>query len=409
MSDPFDVPERDLPEHVRQQALRRIMTEIGREPRARRRSGLVPVVIAASVVILMAGATVVTSAILGNKDHKVTNASPTTHAAASTTSTSGGGRETGFGLYNAQRDWGTGAEMERCWQADHKPDTWAPLLRVETNNVVALLYRVGTDIVFCQLTPVQVTVKSKPYPAPPTGNVPARLLFTAVEGTYAGVTAADVDNLVITPDQPPIGSPSAIGNGVFILPNGYRPTDHVTLRGFSTPDYTVPKADLPQPLTSSRQTIDQHAERTSAAGQRLAGCLSAANPPVADADYFVAGASVVVDDQHWAQLGKVGNSLVWCSSVPGESARFLPLPPTTHAITWVTVDKFGPSEIGPVIVGIAQDADAATVSLQPPGKDARTATVDHGSFIVTGLGEPVGGSNVMVKDSGGKMIEQFPI
>jgi len=75
MTDPFDLPERELPEHVRRAALRRIMTEINHEP-PRRKRGLAPLLIAASVVILMAGATVVTTAVLGNKDNKVSTAGP---------------------------------------------------------------------------------------------------------------------------------------------------------------------------------------------------------------------------------------------------------------------------------------------------------------------------------------------
>ena len=403
MTDPFDLPERELPEHVRRAALRRIMTEINHEP-PRRKRGLAPLLIAASVVILMAGATVVTTAVLGNKDNKVSTAGP--HSATHTTSPSGSHAENGFDLYHAQRDWGTGEEMGRCAQADNRGNsTWVPLLRVERNNLVALLYRVGNDLVFCQLTPRTVTARSVPYPAPPTGGLPARIMFVTAEGTFAGVTAPAVDNLVINGTSSPVGEPTAIGNGVFILPNSFKRTDTVTLRGFTMSDMQT--ADVPQALPTSQRSGDQRGDRTSDAGKRLGGCLSAANPPVPDADWYAPGASVVVDGQHWGQLGVLDNALLWCGSDPGNPDFQLPMSPTTHAVQWAPVIKFSPTEVGATIAGYAVNAAAATVTVQPPGQEAHTATVVNRTFIVTGTGEPVSGTTVTVKDSGGKVIDQF--
>ncbi|GAA3434570.1 hypothetical protein [Kutzneria kofuensis] len=404
MSDPFDLPERELPEPVRRAALRRVMTEIAHEP-PRRKSGLVPLLIAASVVVLMAGATIVTTTVLGNNDHKINTAGP-----SATTTTSAGGRENGFDLFHAQRDWGTSEEMGRCAEADNRGNsTWVPLLRVERNNLVALLYRVGNDMVFCQLTPKTVTAKSAPYPAPPTGSVPAKILFITAEGTYAGVTAPGIDNLVIMPSNSVVGEPSAIGNGVFILPNSYKRTDTMTLRGFTVPDYGVPKADLPQPLPVSQQSGDPRGDRSSAAGQRLGDCLSGSNPPVADADWYAPGASIVVDSKDWIQVGVQGGSLVWCTSDPNAPAAYVPLAPTTHSIQWTSATKLGGANIATQLAGIASNPDAATVTVQAPGMEARTAAIDHGTFIVTGTGPPVGGSNVIVKDSNGTVLDQFTI
>jgi hypothetical protein len=404
--DPFDLPERELPEHVRGAALRRIMTEIGHEP-PRRRRGLAPLLIAASVVILMAGATVVTTAVLGNKDHQVSTAAPKT--TVQTATTSGGGRENGFYFYHAQREWGTGAEMQRCWNIEHKPDSWQPLLRVENNNLVAMLYRVGTDIVFCQLSKEQVTVKTLPYPAPPTGTQPAKLLFVTTEGTYAGVTAPGTDNLAIDTATTHVGGAAAIGDGVFIMPNLYRPTGQVWLRNDGTgyPGYHVPAADMPQPLPPNQQGNDPRGDRTSDAGKRLGGCLSAANPPIPDADWYAPGASVVVDAQHWGQLGVLDNGLVWCSSDPDNPDFYLPMSPTTHAVQWAPVTKFSPPEVGAQLAGYALNAAAATVTVQPPGMAPHTAVVSNRTFVVTGTGPPVGGSTVTVKDSSGKVIDQF--
>jgi len=400
MSDPFDLPERELPEHVRRAALRRIMTEINHEP-SRRKPGLAPLLIAASVVILMAGATIVATSVLGNNDHKVSTAGP--HSATHTTSPSGSA-ENGFGLYKAQRDWGTGAEMGRCAEADNRGDsTWVPLLRVERGTLVALLYRVANDLVFCQLTPKTITAKSVPYPAPPAGGMPARIMFVTAEGTFAGVTAPAVDNLVINGTSSPVGEPAAIGNGVFILPRSFKRTDTVTLRGFNGADKHTD--DVPQPLPTSRRSDDPRGDRTSDAGKRLGGCLSAADPPIPDADWFAPGASVVVDAQHWGQLGVLGNELLWCSSDPDHPYFYLPISPTTHAVQWAPVVKFSPPSIGATIAGIALNAAAATVTVQPPDMEAHTATVVNRTFIVTGTGEPVSGTTVTVKDSSGKVID----
>ncbi|MFC0548574.1 hypothetical protein [Kutzneria chonburiensis] len=405
MTDPFDLPERELPEHVRRDALRRIMTEIDHEP-PRRKSGLVPLLIAASVVILMAGATIVTTAVLGNKDHKVSTAGP--HSTITTAPS--GSAENGFGLYSAQRDWGTGAEMERCWSADHKPDTWTPMLRVERNNLVALLYRVANDLVFCQLTAKTITVKSVPYPAPPPSGTPARVMFITTEGTYAGVTAPGIDNLTIRTTSGLIPEPSAIGNGVFILPNSYKRTDTLTLRGFTVPDYGMQAADLPQPLPPSQRSSDPRGDRTSVAGQRLGNCLSTVNPPIADADWFAPGASIVTDDQQWAQLGVLGDALVWCSSVADDPHVYLALPPSTHSVQWLNGNKRGFAAVTPTLIGIASNPDVATVTLSQPGTADITANVDHGTFIVPGPGgQPLSGSKLTVKKANGDVIEQFTI
>jgi hypothetical protein len=405
MSDPFDLPERELPEHVRGAALRRIMTEINHEP-PRRKRGLAPLLIAASVVILMAGATIVTTAVLGSKDNKVSTAGP--HSATHTTSPSGSHAENGFDLYNAQRDWGTGAEMGRCAEADNRGNsTWVPLLRVVNSNLVALLYRVGNDLVFCQLTPRTVTAKSVPYPAPPTGSVPAKILFVTTEGTYAGVTAPGIDNLVINTSNPLVGDPAAIGNGVFILPKSYKRTDTMTLRGFTMPD--IQTADVPQPLPTSRRSDDQRGDRTSDAGKRLGGCLSAANPPIPDADWYAPGASIVVDGQHWGQMGVLDDGVVWCSSGPDNSVTYLPMGSTTLAVQLASTVKFSPPELGTQFIGYAVNAAAATVTVQPPGMEAHTATVVNRTFIVTGAGEAGAGSEITVKDSSGKVIGQFTI
>jgi len=138
MTDPFDLPERDLPEHIRQAAFRRIMTEIA-DVRPRRRTGLAPLLIAASVITLVAGATIVTST-LNNKDSKPLNASPTTPHPSTTVS---GSPENGFYFYGAQRNWGTGTQMERCWSAEHKPDTWSPLLQVNRNGLRTIAVGTG--------------------------------------------------------------------------------------------------------------------------------------------------------------------------------------------------------------------------------------------------------------------------
>jgi hypothetical protein len=364
------------------------------------------VLIAASVIILMAGATVVTTAMLGNKDHKVDSAGP--HSTVQT-ATPSGSAENGFGLYNAQRDWGTGAEMERCAVADNRGNsTWVPLLRVERNNLVALLYRVANDLVFCQLTPKTVTGKSMPYPTPPSGDVPAKLLFTTTEGTYAGVTAPGIDNLLIRPSSTVVGEKSAIGNGVFILPNSLKVTDTLTMRGYTVPDYGVPRVGRPETLPPSQQSGDPHGDRTSAAGQRLGDCLSATDPPIPDADWFAPGASISADQQ-WTQLGVLDNALVWCNSAPDATAAYLALPPSTHSVQWRTTNKLGFPAVTAELAGIASSPDAATVTLSQPGQADITANVDHGTFIVPGPGQPLGGSKITVRKADGSVLDQFAI
>lgn len=407
MSDPFDLPERELPDSVRQAARLRVLERMEEDKPRRRRPGPAPWLIASSVVLLMAGATVFTSTLTSNKDHKTVNASPTT--APSTTSSG----ESGAVLWNAVVNWGTGEEMQRCATVVPQQSTWVPLLRVNRNGMTALLYRIGTDIVFCQLTREQVTAKALPFPDPPAGKAPAKILFTTPEGTTAGVVAPDVRTLAIMQTEHQLLDAAAVDNGVFILPNSYRPTEHVALIEGGFGDYTVPSADIPQATPPGRIADDPKADRASPAGQRLAACLAAADPPVTDADYWTAGAFRQTDDTHWLQLASLGNSIVACNS-DGTDHYTVDQPTLDsagHAVQITgKVSADGNSGLGVLLVGLATDPNAATVTLSRPGQADVTGAVDHGTVILAGDGQVFHAREVdqiTVKDAAGTVIDQF--
>jgi hypothetical protein len=406
MSDPFDLPERELPEHVRRTALRRIMTEIGHEP-PRRKSGLVPLLIAASVVVLMAGATIVATTLLGN-DHKVNVAAPRT-----TTSTSGPGTA---GLYGSQRDWATGADLDRC--AINPPQgtsSWTPLLRTDYLGVIVVLYRQNTNLYFCQLTQEQTTIKSIPFPDPPTGNEPAKILFITPDGTWAGVTAPGIDALWIRPDGATPGAPVATGNGVFILPNTYRPTDQVRLHS-ALPDYDVPKVDLPQSIPVTTKSSTAPADRSTPAGQRLAGCLSSASTPAPDGEYFAAGAYLEIDATYWIQVGRRGNTLIACQQYKGtytvDYVYFFAYPGLSAKFTTKLSGPDDPA-LGTLVVGILTDPKVAGVGVTVSGKPEVAGVVADGTAIAYLPAKP-DPSNLLettaqTKDAAGSVIENIKV
>ncbi|MFC0431760.1 hypothetical protein [Kutzneria buriramensis] len=405
MSDPFDVPERELPDHVRQSVLHRISTEIAHE-RPRRRLGATPLLIAASVVALMAGATIVTSTLTANKDHTTLNATPST--AHPTTSTSGA---TGAYLWNGVPYWGMDAQMQRCVDATQKPvDGWFPLLRVSRNGLTAMLYRLGTDIVFCQVTKEHVTTKAMPYPQPPSGKAPGELLFTTPDGTYAGVVAPNLYNLQLRMDTLH-GDNAAVNDSVFILPNSFRPGDKIDL-GSSGSDY-VTVTDMPQPTEPTVTVGGPKADRTSLGGQRLAACLPTANPPVVDADYWAPAAVIQTDATHWLQLGTLDGRLIACNR---SGSTFTVDQPNLdvvekHSVLMTgKISADGNAELNVLAVGLATDPRAAKVTLARAGKQDASAPVDHGTVILHGEGTllPGRGQNrFTVVDSAGNVIEQF--
>lgn len=410
MSDPFDIPERALPEHVRQQALRRIKTEIGDARPRRRKTGLAPLLIAASVVALMAGATIVTSTLSSTKDNKALTGSPT--SAHPTTTTSG---DNGFGFYGAQLNWASGDDSTRCAGTLHQGGSWTPLLRVSRNLMTVLVYHLDDTIVFCQLTKEQVTVKQLPFPNPPTGQLPAELMFTTPDGTYAGVIAPGVNDLVITAGSPAIGEPAALGNGVFILPNSYRPTDHITVHGAALPDYIVPKADLPQPTPVTKTGSDPKADRTSPAGQRMPACLNAANPPMADADWWQPGAYLSVDSKHAIQLGILDGRVMACQqdedvvTVDGPLDYFTYVGGGTEITAKLSGSNLSPP--GEYFVGHTIDAKAKTATLSVAGESDVTGTITNNTFVLyrPHPGTPNLQGTVKVKDASGAVIDQIPI
>jgi len=409
MSDPFDLPERDLPEHIRQAAFRRIMTEIA-DVRPRRRTGLAPLLIAASVIALVAGATIVTST-LNNKDSKPLNASPTSHPTATTTS-----GLNSYNRYDGTAYWGDSEEMQRCWAAGRKPDHWLPLLKVDRNGLIALLYQSDNDLVFCELTAEQVTVKTLPYPNPPTGDAPATIMFTTAQGTYAGVTAPGVNNLTIDTGNV-VPEPAAVNNGVFILPNSYRQTDQLRLRTEATgyPGYAVPKADLPQPTPVTRTGSDPKADRTSPAGQRLGACLNAANPPMVDADWWTTGATQEVDSTHSIQLGAHNGGLLACQQNNGQLTADGPLSFEFVGGGTGFTAKISKAEHGPpglYFVGHTIDAQAKTATLTVPGEADVTGTIVDDTFVLYrphALDPTSFQGTVTVKNAADAVIDQIPV
>jgi hypothetical protein len=407
MSDPFDVPERELPDHVRQSVLHRISTEIAYD-RPRRRLGATPLLIAASVIALMAGATIVASTLTASKDHTSLNATPST--AHPTTSTSG---ETGHSLWNGTAYWGIDPQMQRCLTGTHNPDDWFPLLRVNRNGLTAMLYRDGADIVFCQVTKEYLTVKELPYPQPPTGKAPATIVFTTPEGTYAGVVAPNLRNLQLRMgDQ--IGDNAAVNNGVFILPNSYRPTDTISLNDqISLVYYTVPKADLPQPSGPTLAYGDPKADRGSQAGQRVGECLTKANPPIVDAEYWTPTAVLQQDDTHWLQLATLDGELLVCSRSGSAYTAEERVSEGVEKHSVLMTGKISADydrQLGLLCVGLATDPRAATVTLTRAGHADVTGTVDHGAVILHGDGTLLPGrdqNRFTVRDSAGAVIEQF--
>jgi hypothetical protein len=402
MTDPFDVPERELPEQVRQAARQRVLDGIQQRPR-RRRPGLAPLLIAAAVVTVMAGAAVATSTVSSNHPLRQTPARPTT------TTTSGAPDLP----YNALLNWGEGVEMQRCDDALPLSNTpWNPLLRVTWNGLTALLYRVDNDIVFCELTKERVTASRLPYPAPPAGNAPGRILFRTLDGTTAGVAAPGTRNLNVEQTEHQLPSdPAAVGNGVFIAPNGSRPTDHVMLVADGYYNYPVPAADLPQPLPPTKTGADPTADRTSPAGVRLGACLAAANPPVPDADYYAPGAYLSVDGQHEMQLGRLDNRVLACQQNAGElTTDVIPLGGSGHSVELsakVSAGDHPPS--GEYFVGIANDARASTVALNLPGQPDVTATADNRTFVLylTEQLPPGAALRLTARDAAGTVIEQY--
>jgi hypothetical protein len=410
MSDPFDFPERDLPDHIRQAAFRRIMTEIG-DARPRRKTGLAPLLIAASVIALVAGATIVTST-LNNKDSKPLTASPTSPHPRTTVS---GQPENGYSFYGAQLNWGTGYQMSRCWTALQKQSSWEPLLQVNRNGLTALLYRVGTDMVFCQLTKETVTVKSIPYPNPPAGSQPATLLFTTQDGTYAGVTAPGANNLVVASGDANSAEPAAVGDGVFILPNSYRPTDNIWLRNDSTgyPGYQPPKANLPQVLAPNTTANDAKADRASAAGQRVGDCVAAkTDRPLPDPAYWQPATFLQISPTQWIQLAKLDDALLVCQQTGPD--MFLVLGVTYD--DGAAISAGGRTKLmsisagtGAAFVGAVSVPNAKTVAVDPPGAAQVTGTVENGAVIVyyPVRKGPLTGSSIGVKDAGGNVIDHL--
>jgi hypothetical protein len=220
-------------------------------------------------------------------------------------------------------------------------------------------------------------------------------------------------------DQRPSGGqptvdPAAVGGGVFILPNGHLPTSQITLRGTGLPDHPVSASELPQqtPVTVTAQD-DGPADQSSPAGQRLHACLAAADPPMPDIAFWTPGASAQLDATHSVQLGRRGDTLVSCVGTGSGEDQLDVLPTevdTTRDVQLTRkVPKADPKLTNLVLYfGLITNAKAAEVTLSRGDGPDSTATVVHGTVVLTGAPLPTRGAvHITVRDAAGATLNQF--
>jgi hypothetical protein len=398
MTDPFDFgPVRELPDHVRADARRRIAG--GMAPR--RSNGLAPIAIASVVVMLAAGAVALTAF-----DRAIGSDPVAASASRSVDDPNRPGNrfvspEEKFSVleHKAPAD-----ATVRCMAAEPGAERWEPLFTASARGVSVTAFFTPGGKRFCELTPATVTL-SAVQPDSPAGT--AQATFVSSFGTVAGVVDPAFGTLSVGPQGSEAREIALLRNGIFVSPNAMSlPDKGLTFYLGGSPDVQggTRAANAPAASTATTDRPQPAGDRNSESGQRLSACFrDAAGPPPVDVDAWEPADSRELGGGESLQLGRYGNLLAICTftsdnvflKIDEESDsngyRTLEAEKNPYLFTSTVFYDFrghanGSSSSETVAVtGLVKSADVASVSISRPESPSVVATVHKGTFVLPGI------------------------
>ncbi len=327
--------------------------------------------------------------------------------------------------YHAQPDRAADDDIGRAVALWPEVGDWRPRLTVRRNGVRVIVFDTPDGPRFCELTPTAITLSRLGV----ADERRATLQFHTPLGTMAGVVVSGVTSLSLErPADNLARDRVVVAGGIFVVPNAFPVTSAgLVFRcdGSRTGDI-VAAADLP---VRSEPTVDRPrppADRTSAAGRRLAAAIAVADaPPVVDPDQWSPGVHLALTDTDTIQLGRYENLLGWhrsendyglrvCDFLPrrGPVREFGVLGRTISA-TRVYYDFREHHSDTIAVVGLVHDDRVASITVCPTAKPDVPAVIDGGTFVAPGLAglsertTPTR-AHIVVRDAAGEVLEDLP-
>ncbi|MGW4116680.1 hypothetical protein ACWEFJ_37890 [Actinosynnema sp. NPDC004786] len=294
------------------------------------------------------------------------------------------------------------------------PERWTAIATASQRRVDLAAFETTAGIVFCETTPMSVTVSS-----PQADPGALAVAFTTTTGSMAGFTGADPRPLLLSARTGDQGERVIVARSgrVFLMPNGFVSDGVVARPEVSSSDELVQGFELttPPPAATAVDRPVTPEDRTGPEGRRLGECLADQPRPVPDADAWRAGRAVALTPTESVQLGHYGDLLLLCRQDRTVVVYDLARP---DAPQWAGMLVSGGTLRGArvfydfghdgsnteALIAEVTDPRVASVTLVRPGLPDTTAVPVAGSVVVPGLGD---GARFVVRDAAGTVLEEI--
>ncbi|WP_447001823.1 hypothetical protein ACRAKI_18875 [Saccharothrix isguenensis] len=410
-------PDSPLPDGVRAAALTRLRAGLDAPPPRR-----LPLKIAAIAVAVVTAATLAV---------QLADRGDSTGTTASTAAEIPELRHFDAGLFYDLR---TGSAPDGAARRCHArstglppADQWAPIATASLHRVELMAFETAAGIVFCENTPMSVTVSS-----PQTDPGALTVAFTTATGSMAGFNGSDHRSFTLAARTEEERKRAIVARSgrLFLMPDGFVADGVVAQPEVVTSAELVQSFELatppPSPTVVDRPVTPEN--RDNVEGRRLGECLVDQPQPVADPSAWRAGQAVPLTATESVQLGHYRDLLLLCRenrTVVVHDLRRRDAPEWSRTvIAGMTVrgvlmyyDFFQDVQDGTAfaisdtraMIAEVTDARVSTVTLVVPGGPDVTAEPVAGSVVLRGLKSNDVGSTearIVVRDAAGTVLEE---
>lgn len=399
-------PAGSLPDHVRAAALARLRAGFDAPPPRR-----LPLKVAAVAVAVVAAAALAV---------RFTDVSDQAATASSTTAIPEL-RHHDAGVFYDVREGSAPDGMARRCQARSTdlppPERWTAIATASRHRVDLAAFETTAGIVFCETTPMSVTVSS-----PRTDPGALAVAFTTATGSMAGFNGSDPRPFLLAARTDEQGERAIVARSgrVFLMPNGFVSDGVVAQPEVAFSDELVQRFELTTPppgATAVDRPVDPE-DRTGAEGRRLGECLADQPRPVPDPDAWRAGRAVALSATESVQLGHYGDLLLLCRPDRTVTVYDLGRPDapqwTGMLVTGETLrgarvfHDFTPDgrSTAEALIAEVTDPRVASVTLTGAGRPDTTAVPVAGAVVVPDIAP---GTRLVVRDAAGAVLEEIPL
>ncbi|WP_033439965.1 hypothetical protein [Saccharothrix sp. NRRL B-16314] len=306
-------------------------------------------------------------------------------------------------------------------------DRWTPIATASRHRVDLMAFETAAGIVFCENTPMSVTVSS-PWTDPGALTV----AFSTATGSMAGFTGSDARSFTLAARAEEDERAIVARSGrLFLMPDGFVADGVVAQPEVATSTELVQEFELttPPPTATAVDRPVTPEDRGSAEGRRLGECLADQPQPVADPSAWRAGQAIALTATESVQLGHYQDLLLLCredrtvavydfrrpdaaewgrvlftgATVRGVLMHYDFVPTTRDGTTFATSGT-------QAVIAEVTDPRVATVTLVGPGRPDVTAEPVAGSVVLRDLASNGVGPTpvrIIVRDASGTVLEEF--